>query len=212
MNTLDYILKKYKIDPNGKLPIKIPNTDREDLAKLPSELGFKVGVEVGVAQGRYLKRLCQRNPQMKVYGVDSWKVYNDYPDLSEQETFDLFYEQTKERLAPFSNYELIRESSMDAVRKFEDGSLDFVYIDANHEDPYITEDIIEWSKKVKSGGIVSGHDYFKNKRRVGKFMIIKATNKYTKDNNIKPWFVLGLTEKIQRLLRDPSRSWFWVKP
>lgn len=212
MNTLDFIINKYNIDPSGKLPIMIPNTGRKDLAKLLHELNFKVGVEVGVLQGKYLFMLCKLNPQMKLYGVDPWKVYNDYPDLSDQKTFDLFYEQTKEKLASFSNYELIRESSMDAIKKFEDESLDFVYIDANHEDPYISEDIIEWSKKVRKGGIISGHDYYKNKRRVGEFKIIEATNKYTKDNNIKPWFVLGSNKKIPGLVRDTCRSWFWVKP
>lgn len=212
MNTLDYILKKYSIGSDGKLPIEIPNTNRRSLARLFHELNFGVGVEVGTFRGKYLYILCQSNPQMKIYGVDSWRVYNDYPDLSEQKTFDLLYEQTKERLAHFSNCELIRESSMDAVKKFKDESLDFVYIDANHEDPYITEDIVEWSKKVKSGGIVSGHDYYRSKRKNRKFMVIEATHKYTKDNNIKPWFVLGLKVRIPGFVRDTCRSWFWVKP
>ncbi len=208
MTTLDYILKKYLIDPNGKLPIEIPNVDKDhNLANLPRELDFKVGVEVGVARGDYSKKLCEANPQMKIYGVDSWYVYTGCNDYT-QKKLDSFYERAKKQLAPFSNYEIIKEFSMDAIRKFEDGSLDFVYIDANHEDPYITEDIVEWSKKVRSGGIVSGHDYF-NRRS---FDVIEATQKYTKDNNIKPWFVLGLSAKIPGLIRDSSRSWFWVKP
>jgi hypothetical protein len=212
LSTLDYIIKKYDVEANGELPIQIPNVNRRDLAKLINELNFKTGVEVGVFKGIYMSILCKANPQMKLYGVDSWKVYNDYPDLADQKVFDSYYERTKERLATFSNWELIRESSMEAVKKFEDESLDFVYIDANHEDPYITEDITEWSKKVKSGGIVSGHDYYRNKRREGEFKVIEATNKYTKDNNIKPWFVLGLKKNIPGFRRDTCRSWFWVKP
>ena len=212
MNTLDYILGRYSISSNEKLPIEIPNAGRKDLAKLFHKLDFKVGVEVGVERGRYLYRLCRFNPQVKIYGVDSWKVYNDYPDQSEQKVFDMFYKEAKEQLARFPNCELIRASSMEAVKQFEDESLDFVYIDANHEDPYVTEDIVEWSKKVRTGGIVSGHDYYRNKRRTQPFRVIEATHKYTEDNNIKPWFVLGLNEKVPGLLRDPSRSWFWVKP
>ena len=211
MDTLDYIIKKYGVDPEGKLPIEIPNAGKADLAKLLHELDFKIGVEVGVAEGKYSQKLCEANPQMKIYGVDAWKIYGNYADYSAQK-LDSLYSQAKKQLAPFSNYEFIKEFSMDAVRKFEDNSLDFVYIDANHENPYITEDITEWSKKVKPGGIISGHDYFRYRGKNGNlFNVIEATQKYTKENNIKPWFVLGLSAKIPGLVRDPSRSWFWVK-
>ena len=104
---------------------------------------------------------------------------------------------------------------MDAVNRFEDNSLDFVYIDANHTEPFVTQDITEWSKKVRPGGVVSGHDYYsgsKDNRGTRFFDVIKATHKYTKDNNIKPWFVLGLGERLPGLVKDRSRSWFWVKP
>jgi hypothetical protein len=38
---------------------------------------------------------------------------------------------------------------MDALNDFEDDSLDFVYIDGNHEFPYVAEDLFHWSKKVR---------------------------------------------------------------
>lgn len=212
-NTLDYILKKYNINQNGQLPIEIPNAGRNDLVNLLHELDFKVGVEVGIAMGDYSKKLCETNPQMQLYGVDAWKNYDGYNDRLRQKKLDSFYEQAKKQLAPFTNHEIIKEFSMDAVKRFEDSSLDFVYIDANHEEPYITEDIVEWSKKVKSGGIVSGHDYFMHKRRPNnQYKIIEATQKYTKDNNIKLWFVFGLSAEVPGFIRDESRSWFWVKP
>jgi len=209
MNTLDYMIKKYNINPNGKLPIEIPNAGKDELARILHELNFKTGAEIGVAAGDNLKILCEINPQMKIYGVDAWKTYDNYHTVYSVRKLDLFYEQAKKQLAPFSNCEIIREFSMDAIKRFEDNSLDFVYIDANHENPHVTEDIVEWSKKVKPGGIVSGHDYYNGGK---KFNVIEATHKYTKENNIKPWFVLGLSEKIPGLVRDSSRSWFWVKP
>lgn len=234
MNTLDYIIKKYNIDPvrsktssmsaetsfrtsngvdpNEKLPIEIPNVGKKDLANWLHELDFKVGVELGVAEGKYSRRLCKANPQMKIYGIDAYQVYGNYIDYSAQ-TLDSLYEHVKKEFAQYPNYELIKEFSMDAVKKFEDNSLDFVYIDANHEDPYVTEDIVEWSKKVKPGGIVSGHDYTQGRAKDKvRYDVIEAVHKYTKDNNIRPWFVLGLSAKIPGIIRDASRSWFWVKP
>ena len=101
---------------------------------------------------------------------------------------------------------------MDIVKTLKDDSLDFVYLDANHEDPYITEDIVEWSKKVRSGGILAGHDYFRQRGRAEhQYKVIEATNKYAEENGIKPWFILGSAAKTPGLVRDASRSWFWVK-
>lgn len=211
MDTLDYIIKKYNIDPSGKLPIEIPNVGKDNLAELLAELNFKIGVEVGVAEGKYSSKLCEANPQMKVYGVDAWKVYGNYDAIYSSQTLDRLYNKAKKLPDLFPNYEIIKEFSMDAIKKFEDSSLDFVYIDANHQEPYITQDITEWSKKVRPGGIVSGHDYFRGYKGGSKFEVIEAVNKYTGNNNIKLWFVLGLSDKIPGLLRDPSRSWFWIK-
>ena len=42
---------------------------------------------------------------------------------------------------------------------FEDESLDFIYIDANHAYDFVVEDINLWFPKLKKGGIFSGHDY-----------------------------------------------------
>ena len=207
MNALDHIIKKYNLNQEADLPIEIPDVGKNDLAYLFHELDFKTGAEIGLAEGNYSIKLCEANPQMKIYGIDAWKLYGTYADYSAKK-LDFLYRKVKDQLGSFPNHEIIKEFSMEAVKKFADDSLDFVYIDANHAEPYITQDIIEWSKKVRSGGIVSGHDYFNGKG----FDVIKAVNRYTKYNNIKPWFVLGLGVKIQGTVRDTSRSWFWIKP
>jgi len=40
-----------------------------------------------------------------------------------------------------------------------DGSLDWVYIDADHRLKGIRADLKAWGPKVKSGGWIMGHDY-----------------------------------------------------
>lgn len=214
MDTVSYILKKYNLGLGGKLPVEIPNVGRNDLANLLHELGFATGVEVGVAGGDYSRKLCEANPGMKLYGVDAWQVYDNYVDYSVGE-LDSLYEQAKKRLAPFPHYEILRGFSMDVVEQFEDDSLDFAYIDSNHRDPHITNDIAGWSKKVRPGGIVSGHDYiagYKDKGRKVRFDVMNAVRKYAEDNVVTPWFILGSSAKLPGLVRDSYRSWFWVKP
>jgi len=49
--------------------------------------------------------------------------------------------------------------SVEMSKKFEDGSLDVVSIDANHTFPGLMRDLEAWFPKVKVGGVILGHDY-----------------------------------------------------
>ena len=102
---------------------------------------------------------------------------------------------------------------MEAVEGFVDESLDFVYIDGNHEFRYIAEDIYEWTKKVKKGGIVSGHDYFFTKSGTNKahWHVAYVLRAYIGAYGIENWFVLGRKETIKGEKRDKWRSWMFVK-
>src|SRR3990167_6747852 len=110
----------------------------------------------------------------------------------------------------YPNYTFIRDYSMNAVKDFEDNSLDFVYIDGDHCFESATNDIAEWSKKVRPGGIVSGDDYFKHKGRT-KIHVYQVVNGFTEAYGIKPWFVVGSKAIIPGEKRDSGRSWLWVK-
>lgn len=211
MNTLDYITQKFNLKPGRSALIEIPNAGRDDLARLFHELDFRRGAEIGVEQGLYSQVLCAANPQAKIYGVDAWQAYRAYRDHVSQQKLDGFLADTQARLADYPNHEIIRRFSLDAVEGFADGSLDFVYIDANHELPYVINDIIEWSKKVRAGGIVSGHDYYESHRVNTKNHTKYAVDCYTRAYRIRPWFLWGSREKKIGETRDKSRSWMWVK-
>lgn len=215
VDALDYIKHRYRLDfKNAKYtrPVEIPSVGREDLSKLFAELDFRSGVEVGVEEGLYTEILCRENPQAMIYGVDPWRAYPGYRDHVSQKQLDGFYEGTHKRLVPHGNYELVKKFSMEAVHDFDDGSLDFVYVDGNHTLPYVVNDIIEWSKKVRVGGIVSGHDYRKSKRMLTQNHVFYAVHCYTQSYRILPWFVLGRKRKVKGETRDSARSWMWVKP
>lgn len=194
-NTLTYLAAKYRLDLRAKSPIEIPNVGRNNLAEWLHDLDSQVGVEVGVAAGEYSEIICNNNPQMKLYGIDLWQPYRGYTDYRKNETFRKLYQQARSRLSKFPKYIFIKEFSQNALKRFADNSLDFVYIDANHEDPFITQDIEGWSQKVKSSGIVSGHDYVSS--------VKTAVDKYTLDHKIKTWFILGPAK---------NPSWIWIKP
>jgi hypothetical protein len=211
IHALNYIVKKYGIDPKDGSPIEIPNTDRITLAYLFKELGFKKGVEVGVHEGIYSEVLLQANPKLKLYGVYPWTFYETAGDSRKKEQFEAFYKTAVKRLAPYKKCTIIKKANMKAVKDFEDKSLDFVYIDANPEYSHVFQDIVEWSKKIKKGGIISGHNYRRSKYKNTELQVVFAVNDYVREYKIKHWFILGRKEIIEGEKRDKFRSWFWIK-
>ncbi len=208
VNTLEYICEKYNIDLKEKSPFEINCGRWRILPRLIKELDFKVGAEIGVQKGYWTATLFRYNPDLKMYSIDGWTAYSNYMDIREQELHDEYYEKAKEAIKGY-DCKLIKKLSMDAVGDFEDESLDFVYLDGNHAFEYITNDIAEWSKKVRKDGLIMGHDYWSNrekKERHSRISICSHVEDVVKawahSHWIHPWFVLD---------GNPSKSWMWVK-
>lgn len=210
IDALAYIAKKYSLNYERQSPFVIANMDREELAVLFCELGYKVGVEIGVQKGIYSEVLCKNNPNLLLYSVDPWLAYKGYYEFVTQRHLDEFYAEAQERLKPY-NCRLVRKTSMDAVNDFENNSLDFVYIDGNHGLPWVIDDICAWDRKVRRGGIVSGHDYYESKRKKTFMHVRYAVECVVRSWRIHPWFIVGSKEILPEQKRDPKRSWFWVK-
>lgn len=226
MNTLDYILAKYQIEGNYSTleTVEIPNVDRNDLAKIFNELGFKVGIEVGVERGYYSEVLCKANPDATIYGVDPWEslemCINNQPEKrtqnhSSQNRCNRIFNEAKLRLSVYPNYKFIKSYSIDAANQFADNSVDFVYIDANHEYTQVLNDLRIWERKIRPGGVVSGHDYYDadtdhpdTSRRL---QVKQAVDYYVKRNGIKPLIIWGATNKLPGTKRDRWRSWMFIK-
>ncbi len=103
---------------------------------------------------------------------------------------------------------------MDALDDFEDNSLDFVYIDANHSFKFVAQDIDGWSRKVRTGGVISGHDYFAlrtNPRNVYAWHVKYVVDAYTQAFGIENWYILGQKRPPAGEKRDKWRSWMWIK-
>ncbi|MFC1612653.1 class I SAM-dependent methyltransferase, partial [Patescibacteria group bacterium] len=115
---------------------------------------------------------------------------------------DANYERTVERLKNFKNSTILKKKSMDALADFPDGSLDFVFIDADHRFQHITNDLAEWSKKVKIGGIISGHDFGEGIKSTDYVHVKSVVKTWTNCYKIHPWFVLNARHE---------ESWMWVK-
>jgi hypothetical protein len=49
--------------------------------------------------------------------------------------------------------------SLEAAKRYRNRSLDFVYIDGDHAYEAVKADILAWSRKIREGGVLAGHDY-----------------------------------------------------
>ncbi len=214
ISTQEFIVQKYKLKFGRRdALVTIPNMGRAQLAQLFAELGFRKGAEIGVLEGGYSEVLCQANPMLELFSIDPWKASAFEPDqigIYTQKQFDAFYKAAKKRLAKY-NCQIIKKESQQAALDFKDESLDFVYIDGNHDFVNVANDLNTWAKKVRVGGIISGHDYahFPSQRRNHVKRVLLA---YTQSYGIKPLFIVGADAVRRRgVIRDHFRSWFWVK-
>ncbi len=202
---LKYLVDKYKIDLKQPGPFRIPMGRGRDVPFMFRRLGFKVGAEVGVYQGNYSKDILHRVPGLKLYAIDVWDNYDGYIDFSmfDKNHMKESYEKAKENVRGY-DCELIKATSREAAKQFKDESLDFVFIDANHAYEDAVEDIALWSKKVKKGGVIYGHDYhdFSKGSRWKTMNVINAVDGWVKSYRIHPLFILD---------KNKYACWMYIK-
>ena len=195
------IQKKFRLHRRGEdcLPWgALRRVNRSHIGEVLHELQYNKGVEIGVRRGAFSKVLCEKNPDLHLTCIDPWDNYHPrYP----QEKQDKIYNKAIQNLSSFideGRITILRKSSMDALADFQDESLDFIFIDGNHNFDFVMMDIICWAKKIKVNGIIAVHDYY-SFTWAG---IVKAVDAYTHCHHIDPWYT---TKEL-----EPTA--FWVKP
>jgi cephalosporin hydroxylase len=138
-------------------------------------VGGEVIVEVGTFVGGNLCRVGdmvrKSGKNIKLYGIDNFHFANistqaiqnvnlKFGDYDTRQ--DSFYDQLIKNIkdSDLQSYiEIIDSDSIEAAAKFEDESIDLLFLDGSHSYPYTGEELKVWLPKVKIGGIVSGHDW-----------------------------------------------------
>lgn len=178
-------------------PYWIPDCSRNDLPEFFKELGFKTGVEIGVALGNNLEQYCKAG--LKMYGVDAWTnepdgIFINHSNVTHPcNTVEEVYDVAVKKLSKYSNCTLIRKRSFEALSDFPNNSLDFVYIDGNHMYGYTAMDLMAWTSKVKKGGVIAGHDYCKSNGRIPRTSrgVKYAVDGFVKTFDVDNWYILN---------------------
>jgi hypothetical protein len=209
-DTLQALLSKYQLSPNGHLPVEIKGMVRTDLPELFKSWGFTRGAEIGVWKGEFAELFCKAG--LSMIAVDPWIGYPEYIDHRRHGKIAGAYQIAVERLAPFE-CKIIRKFSVEAAKDVQDDSLDFVYIDGNHSLLDVVQDLTIWTPKVRAGGIISGHDYDAFPSGGAYHIHVKeAVEAFTTAYKINPWFILGRRRVRPGERHERPRSFLWVKP
>jgi predicted O-methyltransferase YrrM len=136
---------------------------RQDISQLLNSLGL-IGeaVEVGTHVGWFAAAFLRGWKGRMLHCIDPWitnmpdyaDMVNDRPDREADMRAAI---KTLSRFPGRTN--IIRATSEDASKQFDDKSLDCVYIDGNHGRKYVEQDIDLWLPKLHAGGVLSGHDF-----------------------------------------------------
>jgi len=129
--------------------------------------GFKTGIEIGTAYGGCANHLLTHCPTIeKLICVDPYKYYPDMPGLFDQDDYDRLKIQTHERLSKFKAVEFMYRSSEDAhvyiqddIESYDKEPPDFIFLDGLHTYDMVKWEIEHYSKLIRPGGALIGHDY-----------------------------------------------------
>lgn len=194
-----------KIPDAQPVPVAESPRRRDDFGLLLNKLELTgEAVEVGVQRGEFAHQLLAQWQGRRLHLVDPWRHLSDYSDIangpdSEHETN---LRHTRDRLASYEGrYQIHRALSSEAIDRFQDESLDFVYLDANHSLAAVRDDLRLWFPKVKPGGILAGHDFLDGNLPEGQFGVATAVRQFADERNL----ALQLTDD------PPWLSWYVFK-
>lgn len=161
------------------------------------------GVEIGTYYGQFAYHILSNWPGQQLIGVDPYQNYpeDEYLDGCNLVNLKEAKECALELLKPFGDrFLLLNVPSEKAAREFTRDSLDFVYVDGNHDYKHVAQDILLWWPKIHPGGVLGGHDYMTRNDSFQRCGVEQAVNEFVASN---PGLLLWKTD---------CSSWWLHKP
>lgn len=206
MGTNEWILSNFNISSGTISPIVVLGMHRIELYRMYATLMYSKGAEIGVFTGKNAQTMFREIPGLDLIMVDPWADYSFGSKVYGEETCERAFIDAHRNVEGY-HATFMRMLSEDAAHKIPDNSLDFVYIDGDHSYDMCMLDIIVWTRKVRKDGIISGHDYYLNRRNRKEVKL--AVDDYTKSHGISTWFITDIASSPRS--GDGNSSWFFVK-
>lgn len=120
--------------------------------------------EIGVWEGDFSKRIVDICEPAELHLIDPWLYQPEFGNTGfgrkkNEHLMEVKYQGVVERFKDEPRVKVHRATSDVALNSLPDGALDWVYIDGNHNEPFIGQDIALCLRKVKHDGIICGDDF-----------------------------------------------------
>ena len=129
--------------------------------KYKQPLKHLTGAEIGVYKGDNAKEILNFLNIEHLVLVDPWKGYDDYcTETGEDDSaYENYYKEVKNKFSNNPKVRIIRDTSVNAAKMFDDEYFDFVYLDCDHSYESVTKDLESWYPKLKKFGVMCADDY-----------------------------------------------------
>ena len=119
-------------------------------------------VEVGAFLGKsavYMAvEIINSGKNIKLDCVDHWQGSEEHNN-NDEVNLERLYEDFLENIKPVKGViNPIRANSIEASNLYKLNSLDFVFIDASHDEASVKDDLAHWMPRVKEDGVIAGDD------------------------------------------------------
>jgi len=120
-------------------------------------------LEIGVFYGANAISVANTyafNDKSKIYCIDPWEDYVDYPEYKEKQPdiYNAFLKNINSTMEQ-DKFVVHRGYSNVEIHQFVDDFFDIIYIDGNHEPEYVLEDAVLSFRKLRKNGIMIFDDY-----------------------------------------------------
>ena len=124
-----------------------------------------VVAEIGVWEGDFSARILEICQPKELHLIDPWLYQPEFPNTGfgkkkNATSMEERYHKVVARFAADPRVKVHRMTSDQGLAQFADGSFDWVYIDGNHNAPFIDQDLEAALLKVKADGLIAGDDYY----------------------------------------------------
>ena len=121
---------------------------------------YSLGAEIGVHKGNNAYTIMGHCPNLHLILVDKWENIEPDPNGEkigcENDDMEQMKRLLDQRMKPYrKRITVLRGDSAEMADEVENGTLDFVFIDADHRYQSVKKDIAAWTPKLKPGGLLS---------------------------------------------------------